>query len=70
MRKISPLKILLVFLALVFVVHQAISAWYKPITTESAQYYTASKGFDITGIVIRNETLVTSSKLSPSVKLT
>lgn len=62
MKKVSPIKIIIIFLALVFVVHQVISAWYKPISTESAYFHTANNGFDITGVVIRNETLVKSSK--------
>ncbi len=62
MKKFSPIKFLLAFLALTFIVHQLISIFYKPISTESAYFYTANNGFDITGVIIRNETLVTTSK--------
>ena len=62
MRKFSPVKILLVFLVITFVVHQLVSIFYKPISTESAYFYTARNGFDITGVIIRNETLITNSK--------
>ncbi len=44
----------------VFFVHQAAAAVYKPISTESASYYTAADGLNITGLIIRNETLVKS----------
>ncbi len=62
MKKISPIKLLIIFLALVFVVHQLISVLYKPISTENAYFYTANNGLDITGVIIRNEKLVTSDK--------
>ncbi len=62
MKKFSPVKIFLIFLALTFIIHQLVSIFYKPITTESAYYHTASKGFDITGIIIRNESLVKTNK--------
>lgn len=62
MKKFSPLKVFLTLLALTFITHQLVSTFYKPISTESAYFYTANNGFDITGIVIRNEMLVKSSK--------
>ena len=58
MKRFSPIKVFLVLLALVFVVHQLISSVYKPISVETTYYHTANDGFDITGIVIRNETFV------------
>ncbi len=58
MKKFSPIKIFLSLLAMTFLIHQTVSAFYKPISTESAYFYNANDGFDITGIVIRNETYV------------
>ncbi len=62
MKKFSVVKIVVAVLASVFIIHQSIATFYKPITTESAIYYTSNDGFKITGIVIRNEVLVKSSK--------
>ncbi len=47
-----------IFIIAVFVIHQAFSAIYNPIKTENAIYYTATDGLKITGLIIRNETLV------------
>lgn len=52
------LKILLAVLLAIFVINQLFSSIYEPIKTESAIYYTATDGFNITGVIIRNETLV------------
>ena len=62
MKGSTVLKIFLVLLAVIFVVNQLISSLYSPIKTENAVYYTATDGFDITGIIIRNETLVNYSE--------
>lgn len=58
MKKFSLAKAIIAVFALVFIIHQSVSYFYKPITTESAVYYTESDGFNITGIIIRNEILV------------
>ena len=60
MRSERVLKFFVVLLIAVFFVHQAAAAVYKPISTESASYYTAADGLNITGLIIRNETLVKS----------
>ena len=60
MKKYSLIKIVLVAFALIFIIHQTISSFYKPITTESAVYYTTVDGFNITGVILRNEILVES----------
>jgi len=60
MKGSSVFKLLLLALALIFIVHQSVSSIYKPIKTESAVYYTASDGFKITGLIIRDETQVKS----------
>lgn len=62
MKKFSTIKFLLLVLAFTFIVHQLVSIFYKPISTESAYIYTANNGLDITGIIFRNETLVKSTK--------
>ncbi len=55
------LKAFLCIIAVVFVVHQIYSSVYKPITTVSAEFSTATEGFDITGIIIREEKVITSN---------
>ena len=62
MKKFSPIKIIVIFLALTFIINQLVSVFYKPISTESAYFHTTSKGFDITGIIIRNESLIKTNK--------
>ena len=62
MKKFSLIKIVLVAFALIFIIHQSLSSFYKPITTESAVYYTMVDGFKITGIILRNEILVESKE--------
>ena len=58
MKKNSVLKFFLVSVALIFVFHQLFAAFYKPVTTETAVFYTTHDGINITGIIIRNEILV------------
>lgn len=62
MRGSSVLKILIALIIVIFVGHQSIAAIYKPIKTETAVYYTSIDGFKITGVIIRNETLVKSGE--------
>lgn len=62
MKGSSVLKGVVLLLTAVFIIHQIVSAVYTPVKTESAVYYTASDGFKITGIIIRNEELVKSKK--------
>lgn len=61
MKGTTVLKGFIILLAFVFIVHQGVSAFYKPIKTETAVYYKAADGLNITGLIIRNEALVTSS---------
>lgn len=58
MKGSSFLKAFLILLAAVFIINQLIASLYNPIKTENAVYYTATDGFNITGVIIRNETLV------------
>ena len=44
MKSEKVLKFFVVLLIAVFFVHQAAAAVYKPISTESATYYTAADG--------------------------
>lgn len=60
MKKNTLIKFAIIFVAAAFLINQAVSAFYKPVTTESAVFYTANNGFKITGVVIRNEILVTN----------
>lgn len=62
MKRGTLVRFVLAAIAVVFLVHQLFSSFYKPITTESAVYYTSADGLKITGIIIRNELLVTTSK--------
>ncbi len=55
------LKVFLCIIAVVFVVHQVYSSVYKPVTTVSAEFNTATEGLDITGIIIREEKVITSN---------
>ena len=58
MKNNTALKVCLLLIASVFIIHQLYSSFYKPITTQSAEFSTAVQGLNITGIFIRNETLV------------
>lgn len=58
MKSSTVLKTLVIGLISVFAIHQLISSLYKPIKTETAAYTTAADGINITGLIIRNETLI------------
>ena len=60
MKGSSVFKICLLALAVIFVIHLSISSVYKPIKSETAVYYTVTDGFKITGLIIRDEIIVTS----------
>lgn len=59
MREHTAIKVIIALVAAVFLIHQAYSSFYKPITTMSAEYYEAVDGLTVTATVIRNEKLVT-----------
>lgn len=61
MRDSKVLKIILCVIAVVFVIHQIYSAAYKPITTVSAEYFTAVEGFPINVTIIREEKIIESN---------
>lgn len=60
MKGTTVLKGFVVLLIAVFAVHQAVSSLYKPVKTETAVYADMSDGLNITGVIIRNETLVSA----------
>ncbi|MGN0492898.1 MAG: HlyD family efflux transporter periplasmic adaptor subunit [Acutalibacteraceae bacterium] len=60
MKGTTVLKGFVILLIAVFAVHQAVSSLYKPVKTETAVYSEMSDGLNITGVIIRNETLVTA----------
>ena len=60
MKKNALIKFAIIFVAAAFLINQAVAAFYKPVTTESAVFYTANNGFKITGVIVRNEILVTN----------
>ena len=60
MKGTTVLKGFVILLIAVFAVHQAISSLYKPVKTETAVFSDMSDGLNITGIIIRNETLISA----------
>lgn len=60
MGKGTLVKILIGAFAAIFIIHQVYSAVYKPITTQSASFFTATDGLNITGFVVRKEHVIES----------
>ncbi len=60
MKGTTVLKGFVILLIAVFAVHQAVSSLYKPVRTETAVFSDISDGLNITGVIIRNETLVSA----------
>lgn len=60
MKGTTVLKGFVILLIAVFAVHQAVSSLYKPVKTETAVFSDMSDGLNITGIIIRNETLISA----------
>lgn len=61
MSEYKSIKVILCIILVVFLGHQIYSSAYKPISTVSAEYYTMSEGFQIDGIVIREEKNIVSN---------
>ncbi|MBQ7725582.1 MAG: hypothetical protein IJT66_00380, partial [Clostridia bacterium] len=59
MKGTTVLKGFLLLLGAIFILHQGVSVFYKPIKTETAVFATVTDGSNITGIVLRNETPIT-----------
>lgn len=60
MKGTTVLKGFVILLIAVFAVHQAVSSLYKPVKTETAVFSDMSDGLNITGVILRNETLVSA----------
>ena len=58
MKENKALKVVIVLIFAVFVVHQAYYAWYNPITTKNAEYYTVSDGVFANAIIARQESII------------
>lgn len=58
----KALRVILCIVAVVFFGNQIYSFAYKPITTVTAEYQTVTQGFNISGIVIREEKVINSNK--------
>lgn len=58
MKGNAVIKAVVIILVSVFFINQFISIVYKPIVTETAEFVTSNDGFNITGIIMRNEILV------------
>lgn len=56
----KALKVFLCIIAVVFVIHQVYASVYKPITTVRAEYHTVTEGIEISGVIIREEKVITS----------
>lgn len=63
MKGTTVLKGFVILLIAVFAVHQAVSSLYKPVKTETAVFSDMSDGLNITGVIIRNETLVSAGDI-------
>lgn len=61
MREHTVLKVVLALIIIVFLGAQIYASVYNPITTQSAQFETATDGLQITGYVIRKETVIKNS---------
>ena len=61
MREHWGLKLFFVILILVFAAHQIYSSLYKPISTETANYFEVVSGVTAEAVIIRNEKYVSNS---------
>ena len=62
MKKNTVFRIFFITFVLIFVFHQVYSAVYKPVVTESAEFFETVDGLKIDGTIIRRESIVTGSK--------
>ncbi len=62
MQKRSMVRFLIIAFISVFVLHQLYSSVYKPISTKSAEYSEVVDGLDITGFIIREESIIENSQ--------
>ena len=61
MREHLALKVFLLVLVLAFVGHQLYFSLYKPITTETAEYFEVVSGISADAVIIRSEKILTNS---------
>ncbi len=59
MKGNTVLRIFIVLAVLIFFGHQIYASVYKPITTENVSHYETVDGLNVTGIIMRQEKLVT-----------
>lgn len=62
MKKNTVIRIFLITFVAVFVFHQVYSSVYKPVVTESAEFFETVDGLKIDGTIIRRESIITGSK--------
>ena len=62
MKENAFLRFFICLVIVVFFIHQFYSSVYKPISTESAEFYEAVNGLNITGTIIRQESVITCNK--------
>lgn len=61
MREHLGLKVFFLLLIFIFAAHHLYSSLYKPISTESAEYFEVVSGVSAQGVIIRNEKIITNS---------
>ncbi len=61
MRENKTLKIIILLVLAVFVIHQAYSSLYNPITTQNAEFFTTTDGVKTSAMVIRQEEIISNS---------
>ncbi len=62
MKENKALKIFIAVIVLSFVVHQVYSSLYSPVTTQNAEFFTATDGINAQATIIRQEKIITSAK--------
>lgn len=61
MKNNKVLRYFLIGIIALFLIHQLYSSIYNPITTEAAEYYEAIDGVTVRGLILREESIVTSA---------
>jgi len=60
MKENKALKIIFSIIVIVFFVHQIYSSLYNPVTTQNAEFFTATEGVTTNATVIRQEVVITN----------
>lgn len=58
MKDNKALKVFIVLIMIVFVVHQAYSSLYNPVTTQNAEYFTVADGISASAMFVRPENII------------